>query len=771
MRGFIKERSFYLMLCLLYSFCALRVTLWLSGISTHTVIVTLFVLVWVVIIDVSEYHRFGWIPAALTAIAIIAAAYTLETAVIEPFLGGAAAKELSISNDIAVMLFMAILCLVFNVISKSSVLRMITAVCWVIFWIVCIFVPLSLPKTAIVLMLPAVLYELARAVFVTFKGNDKEHFDTLCSQLMAFFIVGSLIMFVMPTSAEPYHWKVPRAILNTVYELYEKIETVFVVKTSGGSEYSMSFNGISEGTELLGRRRKNSAGVMEITTETRPVGRVYLRGNTWEIYDGSSWSTQLAGQDDMLLSVCNDTVEHAYALWRYEGDRELTDFFRKNSVDITYKNTKTRTMFSSSNTCTIVTDSDKYPWHYTSNGLVFDYIQDDASYTINYLEENSRAIGDLITASEDWVYGEHNLKTHWFTISADLVGYFRITTRGFSYIEEFLQERQELIYNTYLDVPDFVSDEVYELADSITEGLTTDYEKVLAIESYLRGNYTYTTTPETPKGGNFLDWFLFEADEGYCTWLATAASILARCEGIPSRYVQGYCTSLKEGESHIVTGEDAHAWSECYISGYGWVTVEATPGYSAGGYGTWLTASDLAAVSGDGEDEWEEEELSVGFGGLTYDTDEQEPEKQMKPETKPEEDSKQTNYFAIAVCLLVIAALLAGAMLYDKYVLTAKRRYEAASFSERAEFDLERIVMLSKKTGCLRRNDESINEFLVRLSRYIGADTSRVRHIAEIYERVFFGGIELEEKEWLESRWLLECVEKKLRERIYFWRN
>lgn len=765
MKRFFKERSFYLMLCVLYSLCAFRVVLWLSGIEAHNAVLAVCVLLWVLIIGIAEHNNVGWIPLVLLSIAFIVSAYTLKTAITDPFFRREAAGELSVSNDIAVMLLMGALCLIFSVISKNSVLRMITAAGWVVFWIVCVFVPLSLPKTAVVLMLPAVLFELARAVYITAKGSDRSHFDALRSPLMAFFIAGSLVMFIMPTSQEPYHWKLPRAIVETVQELYEKIETAIILKSSGSSEFGMSFGGIGENTNLLGRKKEGSGGVMELTAETALSGRIYLKGNIWEIYDGEGWSTQLNGQDIELLSACNDTAEHIYALWRYEGDRLSTDFFRKGSVYIRYSNTKTRTMFSSLNVLNYSLDEDKNPWSYYATGLLFDYVEDDAEYSLRYLEENSKSIGELISASEGWTYGVKNLNVHWFIVNSEFSRNFSVTTRGLSQIEATLKERQELIYDTYLEVPDFVSEKVYELADSITEGLTTDYEKVLAIEDYLRKNYTYTLTPESPKGRNFLDWFLFEADEGYCTWFATAASILARCEGIPSRYVQGYCVSLREGKSYVVTGEDAHAWSECYISGYGWVTVEATPGYSAGGTGTWLTNADILASAGDGDDEWfEEEELDAGFIQPSKPKDEE-------TELEEEETGIHNNYFAIAIFIIGVGAVAAGAILYDKYVLTAKRIYDAASYSRRAELDLERIVSLAKKTGCSRKPEDSINVFLVRLSRYIGADTQRTRALSDIYERVFFGGSEIGESEWLESRWLRESMEKKLRERIYFWRK
>ncbi len=54
--------------------------------------------------------------------------------------------------------------------------------------------------------------------------------------------------------------------------------------------------------------------------------------------------------------------------------------------------------------------------------------------------------------------------------------------------------------------------------------------------------------------------------------------------GIPARLVAGYTEgSRTSADRWAVRSDDAHAWTEVYFSGYGWITFEATP---AGGDGT-----------------------------------------------------------------------------------------------------------------------------------------------------------------------------------------
>ena len=68
-----------------------------------------------------------------------------------------------------------------------------------------------------------------------------------------------------------------------------------------------------------------------------------------------------------------------------------------------------------------------------------------------------------------------------------------------------------------------------------------NYEKAKIIESYLSTQYTYTLTPpEKPANEDFVEYFLFETNQGFCTHYASSMVMLLRSIGIPCRYVTGY---------------------------------------------------------------------------------------------------------------------------------------------------------------------------------------------------------------------------------------
>ena len=134
------------------------------------------------------------------------------------------------------------------------------------------------------------------------------------------------------------------------------------------------------------------------------------------------------------------------------------------------------------------------------------------------------------------------------------------------------------VYQRYTQLPEHLQQQVYELAARMTVGAQTPYEKAMAIQTYLQHYYKYTLEPKPMQGNvDFVSGFLLKDKEGYCTYFASAMTVLCRMEGLPARYVEGYIARPDaEGVAHV-TGLDAHAWTEVYFDGFGWVTFDATP--------------------------------------------------------------------------------------------------------------------------------------------------------------------------------------------------
>lgn len=135
------------------------------------------------------------------------------------------------------------------------------------------------------------------------------------------------------------------------------------------------------------------------------------------------------------------------------------------------------------------------------------------------------------------------------------------------------------IVQTYLKLPDTITARTRDLTDRIAFGGESNYEIVKRVEEYLRNNYTYNVdVPQVPEGRDAVDYFLFDAPGGFCSYYASAMVVMLRLQGIPARIVTGYSMGEYDYQTneYRVRGNDAHAWVEVYFSGYGWIEFEPT---------------------------------------------------------------------------------------------------------------------------------------------------------------------------------------------------
>jgi transglutaminase-like putative cysteine protease len=136
----------------------------------------------------------------------------------------------------------------------------------------------------------------------------------------------------------------------------------------------------------------------------------------------------------------------------------------------------------------------------------------------------------------------------------------------------------------YLDLPPNMDPTIEGTAEQLTKGLTTNYDKALAIQNYLRDPtlFTYSQTVDATVGDSgsaaAIVSFL-QNRRGYCVQFASTMAVMARTLHIPSRVAVGFAAGAPDGSGHHIVGlHDAHAWPELYFPTIGWVPFEPTPG-------------------------------------------------------------------------------------------------------------------------------------------------------------------------------------------------
>lgn len=137
-------------------------------------------------------------------------------------------------------------------------------------------------------------------------------------------------------------------------------------------------------------------------------------------------------------------------------------------------------------------------------------------------------------------------------------------------------------------VPEEIPAEVPELARSLTMNATNDYDRLIALQTWFRTEFSYSL--DAPITGNYdgssasaISGFL-EKKAGYCVHFASTFAVMARTMDMPSRVVVGFLPGTETNARwdgmrvHSVAAKQLHAWPEVYFEGIGWIPFEPTVG-------------------------------------------------------------------------------------------------------------------------------------------------------------------------------------------------
>ncbi|MGX9686215.1 transglutaminaseTgpA domain-containing protein [Deinococcus wulumuqiensis] len=141
------------------------------------------------------------------------------------------------------------------------------------------------------------------------------------------------------------------------------------------------------------------------------------------------------------------------------------------------------------------------------------------------------------------------------------------------------QESQERLglNLTLPETPDAANPQSRALAAS-WRTLAPEQRVQAGLDVFRKGGFAYTLTPPKLPETNRIDAFLFGSKRGFCEHYSSAFAFLMRAAGVPTRIVGGY----QGGEVNpaggylIVRQQNAHAWTEVWLQGQGWVRVDPT---------------------------------------------------------------------------------------------------------------------------------------------------------------------------------------------------
>lgn len=419
-------------------------------------------------------------------------------------------------------------------------------------------------------------------LFISYLKKKKEsikkgiEFNVELKKIIAYTLVISLfftgLVAVFPKDFEGKGTsKFLKDYFNNKYAKERKVKKMI----SGKDNYSLGMSGYSEEDSKLGG---------SIVISRKPVMKVktpnlmYLKGNTKDSYDGSMWTK--SKHEYIKIKQTDHKRDIDY--------KDFTQLYVKKDfeLEIQYeKNFKTTSIFSPNLPSDISIGDDVYYDKFTYDILSVE--NKSSAYNISGIVLQD-TYGRNIPADIDELE-EKKIKPKKFMVynlksidKATNDEYFDLKKKEEISGYEVDRVRFAKKYDDYLQIPTNISERTYDLVESIIGDSETSYEKVRKIKEYLSKNYPYSTeVTEVPDEREFLDYFLFDEKQGYCTYFATAMTVMCRIAGVPARFAEGFKMSdnrVGYGR-YLVTNEDAHAWCEvlAYPEDGIWVIADPSP--------------------------------------------------------------------------------------------------------------------------------------------------------------------------------------------------
>ena len=136
----------------------------------------------------------------------------------------------------------------------------------------------------------------------------------------------------------------------------------------------------------------------------------------------------------------------------------------------------------------------------------------------------------------------------------------------------------------YLQTPTDLSPQVMQTLNSWTAGAHDAYAAMNMLVAHFtdQAQFVYSVSnPPVPSNTDAVSWLL-QTHRGYCTYYATAMTIMARLLGVPARVVSGFNQGHLDTTRNVweVDGNNAHSWVQVYFPNQGWVDFDPTPGFS-----------------------------------------------------------------------------------------------------------------------------------------------------------------------------------------------
>ncbi len=321
----------------------------------------------------------------------------------------------------------------------------------------------------------------------------------------------------------------------------------------------------------------------------------------------------------------------------------------------------------------------------------------------------------------------------------------------------------------------------------------TALSKATAIQHFFRsGKFTYSERTPLREGYDGANAQVVEAflnrRQGYCVHFASAMALLAREAGIPSRIAVGYAPGVATGESigavesgapdmfgatakpsgalkgYTVSGQQAHAWPELYITGIGWVPFEPTPGR---GY----TPSYAPEATQRAAPEQSTAPEVPTIRSTPSRTESASPSAPVATAQANEQESSWWSWWLLPAALVLMAvALLVGPWQRNRFRQERLRQIRSGGHGTASAL-WDELLSIGADARLPAGAHESVGDYTVRLASDHPAIAAELQEIQRVVEQSFYAQRHPTSAQSTALLGSLDTIEDRLRNQLPLWQR
>jgi len=605
------------------------------------------------------------------------------------------------------------------------------------------FSPLKLWINVVVLVVIFLLWH----TLIHYRSLDSKTMTNLLKRPLSLFVPFTAVLAIITMIGISLPHGPP--LLEDPYALWKKSRGESVPAFLGDTGYGASSpsslvttSGYSrDSSELGGGFNYDYSTVLTVTTNQKG----YLKGETKAYYNGKGWIDGSLGSPEPVRLM--DAISSTEApLAKYADIEQQVTVHRNEWLPAIFSNGLPR-MISELQYTYSESENEEYVFEMDPSSTLIGYSWNETTASLLApTEQTSLPITHYTLQSSALIIDQDGLKQSRAAFGSNNVN-DQAETRA------------------YVTIPETVPERVHELARTVTETGTNDYERALLLEQYLKMNYSYTNSPDLSRiigsSDDFVDQFLFELQEGYCDYFSTSMVIMARALDMPARWVIGYTAgvnvveemymnnpfmesqmgnSLDTSGTYTVRNADAHSWVEIYFEGYGWVPFEPTPGFTLPQQYEAKSAEDLLNELLTPENSTEvEEQVSAGGWNLT-------------------DTQRSIIWWSCAALLIVIIAAIVIRYRLTLQIRWRKLRYYAYSDKQLIIFEVNQLLRKGKRLGLPSSDTSTMRETLQAWKEYYPSLQQELEQLLTYFEAANYSKHEMTTQDVEKVRAIIERV-------------